>query len=859
MVASAAEAEQVVDVVSANLRSSAKLLAPNDILSDFDNGKSETSVIVQLQPTVEARDLAVKSKISAQLPAEFARPNAPTYYNLQDESIRTQLKDTVAKAVSNAINRLGTDGMTVTRRFTYIFGFAARVTPAALERIVALPEVVVVEKDAILQAHLAQGIPLLNGSTVRNTYTGSGISIAICDTGIDSSHPRLGGGGFPNAKVIGGYDTGDNDADPRPDSVNGHYHGTSCAGIAAGNTGTVEDYIGGVAPDAKLYAIKISSGNGGSASNSAMIAGWEWAVSHRNDDPNNPILIISTSFGGGKFTSTCDSEAPAMTTAAANAVAAGITLFVSSGNDGYCDSMGWPACISYVNSVGAVYDGALGTYGFCVNSASCAPKEGYPSCDTGYISWDATASNKVTSYSNSASFLTLFAPSHDAYTTDIVGPGGANSGDYDPNFGGTSAACPYAAGSAAVLQQAAREKTGSYLTPADVKNYLVSNGDNVTDGKVAITKPRINLGQAVVALPSTFAVVSTVPADGSTGVAINTPITATFNKEVAASTIISPATTFTLKAGGVNVAGSVGYNSSTRTATFSPSASLAFNTLYTATITNGVTDTTGHTLAAKVWSFTTGADEATLLTESFTTAGLPAGWTVTDNAGTGAVWVFNDPGQRGNLTGGAGGFAIADSDHAGQFNMDTELRTPLLDLTNFSNPVLKFKTYFHRYQSEVADVDVSINGASGPWTNVWRKSLADYTGSETVDISSLAAGKANVMIRFRYYNANYEWYWEVDDVVITAVNNPVLPPVRIPGVGEYDSLQAAYNLAPSSCTIQSRAVALTASPFTLSLGKTILLEGGYDSGYSAQSGYTTLQGILTLGTGTLTLENLIIK
>ena len=45
-----------------------------------------------------------------------------------------------------------------------------------------------------------------------------------------------------------------------------------------------------------------------------------------------------------------------MTTAAANAVAAGITIFASSGNDGYCDSMGWPACISYVNSVGAVYD-----------------------------------------------------------------------------------------------------------------------------------------------------------------------------------------------------------------------------------------------------------------------------------------------------------------------------------------------------------------------------------------------------------------------------------------------------------------------------------------------------------------------
>ena len=109
--------------------------------------------------------------------------------------------------------------------------------------------------------------------------------------------------------------------------------------------------------------------------------------------------------------------------------------------------------------------------------------------------------DKVTSYSNSASFLTLFAPSNQAYTTDIVGSGGYSSGDYYTSFGGTSAACPYAAGSAAVLQQAAKAKTGAYLTPAQVKTYLVNNGDNVTDGKVAVTKPRINLGRAVDALP----------------------------------------------------------------------------------------------------------------------------------------------------------------------------------------------------------------------------------------------------------------------------------------------------------------------------------------------------------------------
>ena len=121
------------------------------------------------------------------------------------------------------------------------------------------------------------------------------------------------------------------------------------------------DYIGGVAYDAKLYALKITyDATGGSAYESDMIEAWEWVVTHQNDNPSYPIMVISTSFGGGYYTSHCDAASPGMTTAAANAVAAGITLFVSSGNDGFYDGTGWPACITHVNSVGAVYDANLG-------------------------------------------------------------------------------------------------------------------------------------------------------------------------------------------------------------------------------------------------------------------------------------------------------------------------------------------------------------------------------------------------------------------------------------------------------------------------------------------------------------------
>ena len=338
--------------------------------------------------------------------------------------------------------------------------------------------------------NLAQGIPLMNATTARSTYGGSGLSVAVCDTGIDYTHSRLGGGGFPNSKVIGGYDCGDNDNDP----MDQQGHGTACAGIVAGELGTVGDYIGGVAPSAKLYAVKISYGSGGSAYESDMIEGWEWCITHQNDDPNNPIMIISTSFGGGRYYSFCDSDSTLMTAAAANAVSVGITLFVSSGNDGYCDSMGWPACISHVISVGAVYDAGFTTssIGWCVDSGSCADKI-IGGCSTGWYSLQKPVADGVIVYSNTASFLDVLAPSNWATTTKL----GGGYWDTAYGFGGTSAACPYAAGAAAVLQSAAKSITGSYLTPGQVKSKLVDTGNSITDGKVGISKPRVNLAAAV--------------------------------------------------------------------------------------------------------------------------------------------------------------------------------------------------------------------------------------------------------------------------------------------------------------------------------------------------------------------------
>jgi hypothetical protein len=111
------------------------------------------------------------------------------------------------------------------------------------------------------------------------------------------------------------------------------------------------------------------------------------------------------------------------------------------------------------------------------------------------------------------------------------------------------------------------------------------------------------------ALPT---VISTDPANGATNVAAGKIITATFSTAMDPATI--NATTFLLKQGTTSIAGVVTYSGTT--ASFTPSAPLTANTVYTATITTGAKNVAGNPLAADyVWSFTTGSTPAVVSTD----------------------------------------------------------------------------------------------------------------------------------------------------------------------------------------------------------------------------------------------------
>jgi hypothetical protein len=136
----------------------------------------------------------------------------------------------------------------------------------------------------------------------------------------------------------------------------------------------------------------------------------------------------------------------------------------------------------------------------------------------------------------------------------------------------------------ATITTGARDKAGNALASNFVWSFTTGTTEDTTVPTVTLT----------------------VPADTSTSVATNTKIAATFSEAMNPLTITG--TTFTVvntTGGGSAIAGTVAYVG--KTATFTPTSNLPVSTLFTATITTGVTNLAGVAIASNhVWTFTTG-------------------------------------------------------------------------------------------------------------------------------------------------------------------------------------------------------------------------------------------------------------
>ena len=248
------------------------------------------------------------------------------------------------------------------------------------------------------------------------------------------------------------------------------------------------------------------------------------------------------------------------------------------------------------------------------------------------------------------------------------------------------------------------------------------------------------------------------------------------------------------------------------------------------------------------------------LFEDFSGGVVPPGWTVI-NESTGGVgfpteWIIEDGGEPcfnydGNLTGGEGFFAVADSDCPGPTTqMNTSLITPSVDMSSFSSAAIRFNQDYLSL-GDNADVEVSTDGGSS-WTTVLGQTT-DQRGPRltSIDITGMAAGEADVQVNFHNYNANYAWWWQVDNIFVgqagctAGTGGLVVGTVTDGGTGEGINGATVTNLGGDTTTTFATPDPAQPDGFYI-----LYAEAGPQDFEASFTGYQPDQGSLTVVPGT---------
>lgn len=320
-----------------------------------------------------------------------------------------------------------------------------------VERLRSDPDVRYVEENGLMKAlgeTVPYGIEITDADeAIDDGETGDGVSVAILDTGIDSTHETLEenlgngwaadgaecgeGGGWPfsTEEETDEEELDDDGCDEDWDDIQGH--GTHVAGTAAAAMNSTG--VKGVAPDATLHAVKVLDDSGGGSFDD-IAAGIEWAADEGHE-------VINMSLGG--------SESSAVNDACDYAASQGVVLVAAAGNDGPCSD--------------------------CVGSPADHPE---------VIAVSATDENDdLASFSSTGPEIELAAPGADVLSS-------VPDDDYD-EFSGTSMSSPHVAGAAASV-------IGSGTTDReDVRDALKDNADDIGLGDNEQGSGRLNVLDAV--------------------------------------------------------------------------------------------------------------------------------------------------------------------------------------------------------------------------------------------------------------------------------------------------------------------------------------------------------------------------
>jgi hypothetical protein len=336
-----------------------------------------------------------------------------------------------------------------------------------------------VESDSVLQpASLNSSTVLGVQRAVANGWSGAGQTIAVVDTGVESSHSLLMNGSTPktiaeacfssNTTVLSSSCAWGTPMSVNSGSVRGSGqpcdlalsiscgHGTAVAGVTLGGVGT--GMVTGVAPAASLISIKVF---GTYRTNPSIVGAMlgdvntslQWLYNRRADFPG--LVAVNLSLGGGKMTTNCASGS---TQAYFHQLLnVGIATIVAAGNDSFDDAVAVPACAPDAIAVASIDD----------TTAARSP------------------------WSNLSPKVVLYAPG-----TSIPSANAATSGL--SMFSGTSFAAPTVAGAWAVVSQRFPD-----MTAADILDQLRTRGTLITtDTSTPVARYQIPLVRVDLAMRS---------------------------------------------------------------------------------------------------------------------------------------------------------------------------------------------------------------------------------------------------------------------------------------------------------------------------------------------------------------------
>lgn len=315
-----------------------------------------------------------------------------------------------------------------------------------------------IQKKATFMPELVEVDRLVRATEARKLFRvdGSGVTVAVLDTGLRATHSDFAGRVMPGANF-----TPDNGNDPtNPNDGNGH--GTNVAGIiCAGSIHT------GIAPGARIVPLKVLTDKG-SGDFATVRDALQWVIDHRDQ---LGISAVCMSLGDpGNYQTDLAFPGDAIDTKLRSLTEQGVACCVAAGNDYFrhnsAQGMCYPAIFRTTISVGAVYDAVEG--GFNYRSGATA---------------FSTGPDRITPFSQR-----LHEKLAGDCATDIFAPGApVTSSGIDSDTGtsiqqGTSQATPVIAGTVLLLQAYYLKNKGSLPAVADILRWLRRGASIIEDG-----------------------------------------------------------------------------------------------------------------------------------------------------------------------------------------------------------------------------------------------------------------------------------------------------------------------------------------------------------------------------------------